>query len=81
MTRQFHDNWLRIDLEISENHSPGCDPSSFATSVHRLANMSYMPKYRIYNTYLRKKEGVSIYANYERDFLLSARRSCLVIVD
>ena len=22
MTRQFHANWLRIDLEIKENHSP-----------------------------------------------------------
>ena len=22
MTGQFHDNWLRIDLEIKENHSP-----------------------------------------------------------
>ena len=33
------------------------------------------------NTYLRKKEGVSIFADCERDLILSARRSCLVIVD
>ena len=25
MTRQYHDNWLRIDLEIKENHSPRCE--------------------------------------------------------
>ena len=25
MTRQFHDNWLRIDLEIKQNHSPRRD--------------------------------------------------------
>ena len=25
MTRQYHDNWLRIDLEIKENRSPRCE--------------------------------------------------------
>ena len=25
MTRQIHANWLRIDLEIRENHSPRCE--------------------------------------------------------
>ena len=25
MTRQYHDNWLRIDLELIENHSPQCE--------------------------------------------------------
>ena len=25
MTRQCHDNWLRIDLEIKENHSLLCE--------------------------------------------------------
>ena len=43
--------------------------------------MSYMPKYRIYNTYLCKKEGVIIFADCERDFLLSARRSYVEFLD
>ena len=25
MTRQYHDNWLRIDLEMKENHLPRCE--------------------------------------------------------
>ena len=25
MTRQYHNNWLRIDLELKENHSPRCE--------------------------------------------------------
>ena len=49
MTRQYHDNWLRIDLEIKEK--------------------------------VKSKEGVSIFADCERDLPLSARRSCLVLFD
>ena len=39
------------------------------------------PNYMLYNTYSRKKEGVSIFADCERELPLSARRSCLVIFD
>ena len=124
MTRQYHDNWLRIDLEIKENHSPRCESDYdislrfmgsekvaisplFPKSTHQtrhiqcwfnveppysklahhqlqpyhLANMSYMPSYMLYNTYSRKKEDVSIFADCERELPLSARRSCLVIFD